>query len=213
MGLDLASKIDIAAKVLLFDLGQCHNDAAERLRSEGFSHAMFGRWWLPEETVDLGENESYRGWANEGWIEVTEGQLIDFTEIKASILDDVRRFQVENIAYDPHQATQLVNELMAEGVPVIEFRPTVLNFSEPMKQLDGLIRARAMAHNGDPVMTWMISNVTGRHDAKDNVYPRKEREENKIDGPVALMSALGVMMAAKPENTRSVYEDRGLAVV
>ena len=194
-GLDLASKVDIAAKVLLFELERCKNEAAERLRADGYRYVMFGRWYLPEETVLQPDNRHYQGWHRDGWLTVTDGQLIDFTEIKADLLDDVGTFQVENVAYDPHQATQLVNELQAEGVPVIEYRPLVLNFSEPMKTLDGLIRSQAMAHSGDPVMTWMISNVTGKHDAKDNVYPRKEREENKIDGSVALMSALGVMMA------------------
>ena len=39
-------------------------------------------------------------------------------------------------------------------------------------------------------MTWMISNVTATLDKKDNIYPNKERSENKIDGPVAAIMAL-----------------------
>ncbi len=66
----------------------------------------------------------------------------------------------------------------------------MLNFSEPMKQMEALIRARAIAHNGDPVFTWMLSNVVAKPDRKDNVYPTKQRPENKIDGPVAHMMAL-----------------------
>jgi hypothetical protein len=30
----------------------------------------------------------------------------------------------------------------------------------------------------------MLGNVVGHYDAKENVYPRKERPENKIDGAV-----------------------------
>jgi phage terminase large subunit-like protein len=37
----------------------------------------------------------------------------------------------------------------------------------------------------------MIGNVVGHYDAKENVYPRKERPENKIDGAVALIMAIG----------------------
>jgi phage terminase large subunit-like protein len=36
----------------------------------------------------------------------------------------------------------------------------------------------------------MVSNVVAHLDAKDNIYPRKERPENKIDGIVALIMAL-----------------------
>ena len=74
----------------------------------------------------------------------------------------------------------------------------MLNFSEPMKQLDALTRSRRIRHNGCPVMTWQISNVVARTDAKDNVYPRKPdgQDHLKIDNPVALIRAVGLAMAA-----------------
>jgi len=40
-------------------------------------------------------------------------------------------------------------------------------------------------------MNWMIGNVVGHYDAKENVYPRKEMPQNKIDGAVALIMSLG----------------------
>ena len=40
-------------------------------------------------------------------------------------------------------------------------------------------------------MTWQASNVVAVVDKKDNIYPDKERAENKIDGIVALIMALG----------------------
>ena len=42
----------------------------------------------------------------------------------------------------------------------------------------------------------MASNVVAHLDVKDNIYPRKERAENKIDGIVALIMALS--RAIKP---------------
>src|SRR5690606_19538173 len=100
---------------------------------------------------------------------------------------------------DPHQATYLVTRLMERGLSCVEVRPTVLNFSEPMKTDEGLIRSRAIAHDGDPVMTWMLSNVVAKEDAKDNVYPRKERPENKIDGVVARLMAMARFLAEQEE--------------
>jgi len=41
----------------------------------------------------------------------------------------------------------------------------------------------------------LIGNVVGHYDAKENVYPRKERPKNKIDGAIALIMALGRHMA------------------
>jgi hypothetical protein len=93
------------------------------------------------------------------------------------------RFQVREIAYDPWQATQLATRLQQRGAKPIEFRQMVANFSEPTKELDAMMRAGRIAHDGDPVLAWMLGNVVGHYDAKENVYPRKERPENRSTAP------------------------------
>lgn len=178
LGLDLASRVDIAALEILIP------------RDDG-SYVHFSKHYLPYAAAQL---EHYVGWMLDGWIEVTDGEVIDFSLIEDEILELCSFLEIVELAYDPFQATMLVTELMKQGVPVVEMRPTVLNFSEPMKELDSLIRANRIQHNGNPVFTWMLSNVTGKLDKKDNVYPNKERPGNKIDGPVALMMALGRAM-------------------
>lgn len=185
MGLDLASKVDIAALEMLFEL-------------EPGRYARFGRYYLPEETVELPENQHYRKWRDMGLLTVTDGNIIDFGVIRDNIVELTAAHGVSAVGYDPHQATMLVTQLQDEGVPVVEFRPTVLNFSEPMKQIEALIRDRKLLHDGDEVMTWAMSNVVAKLDAKDNVYPRKEREQNKIDPFVALCMAMGLAMKASP---------------
>jgi phage terminase large subunit-like protein len=67
--------------------------------------------------------------------------------------------------------------------------------SEPMKMLEALTLQGKLTHDGNPAMTWMISNVVCHRDVKDNIYPRKERDENKIDGAVAAIMALGRCLA------------------
>lgn len=194
LGLDLASKVDIAALEILFPLGD--ND-----------FVRFGRYYLPETAIENGVNEHYQAWAKDGWLTITEGEIIDFAKIKDDIVDLFTRFSVLVCAYDPFQATMLVTELMGQGVPVVEMRPTVQNFSDPMKTLDGLIRARRIRHNGDPVMSWMVSNVVAREDAKENVYPRKDRAENKIDGVIALLMALGRSTVAGEQDISAAFFD------
>jgi len=186
IGLDLSSKVDIAALSIVFT------------RDNG-SYVVFNKHYLPESQVLISANEHYKTWDAGGWFNVTEGEMIDFRQIFDDILELCSTYKVLEVAYDPYQATMLVTELMAQGVPVIEVRPTVQNFSEPMKQLDALIRAKRLAHNGDPVLAWQIGNVVAKTDAKDNVYPRKERDESKIDGVVSLLMALGRAMTQPEE--------------
>ena len=200
VGVDLASTVDIAAVAVLFNLRRCSlkHPVATALLARGFLYAAFGFYYLPEATVLLPENEHYRGWDVDGRIIVTDGQMTDLPRIEGDLKDLSARFQVEGIGYDPYQANQMMINLQHGGAKVVEYRPTVLNFSAPMKTLDALMLSRQVAHDGCPAMTWMVSNVVAKVDAKDNVFPRKERPQNKIDGPVALISAFGLELAANP---------------
>ena len=185
IGLDLASKTDIAALMLMFQ----HPEISD-------AYVAFGKYYLPEDTVNGAGNSQYPGWMRTGRLTVTPGNVIDFSWIEADLLDMASRFGIQAVAFDPFQATQLSTRMLSEGLPMIEVRPTVLNFSEPMKTVEALVLQKKLIHDGDPVLAWMASNVVAHLDAKDNIYPRKERPENKIDGIVALIMAIS--RAIKP---------------
>lgn len=190
LSLDLASKVDIAAIEYLFPpIGPRATKADPYIR--------LGRYFLPTKAVE--DVSAYQGWDAQGLLDVNEGNITDFEEIEIAIDEARRIFDVETIAYDPAQATMLVNKLVKEGAPVLEVRPTVVNFSDPMKQLDAFMRAELIAHAGCPVMEWQVANVVAQLDAKDNVYPRKPRIEAKIDNPVALIAAIAVALTKEEE--------------
>ncbi len=198
IGLDLASKVDIAAKTVLFE-------------RDGHYYA-FGQYYLPEDAVFESRNSQYQGWMRSGLLTVTPGAVTDYEYIENDLLDAMAKYHVIEVPYDPHQATQLSTRMTAQGVPMVEMRPIVLNFSEPMKQLEALVLSGKFHFNGDPILTWMISNVVAHMDHKSNIYPNKERPENKIDGVVALIMALGRAMMHLNDGG-SVYESRGLFVL
>jgi phage terminase large subunit-like protein len=181
--LDLASKVDVAAAPRLF------------YDKERDHYYLISRFWLPERAVATGRNSQYDGWVRAGHMNATDGEVIDFDQIEDALRSDVARLDVQELPYDPWQATQLAGRLQAEGAPMVEYRQTVATMSEPMKTFEALVLQRKLTHDGNPVMTWMVSNVVCHLDAKDNIYPRKEREENKIDGPVATIMGIGRILA------------------
>jgi phage terminase large subunit-like protein len=188
--LDLASKVDIAAGPVL-----AHDEVADR-----WYLVSKGRFWLPERAVENGTNSQYDGWVRSGHLIATPGEVTDFDLIEDQLREDAKTLQdLREVPFDPFQATQLSTHMLEEKLPMVEMRPTVLNFSEPMKQLEALVLLGPdkFQHDGSPVMTWMVSNVVCHRDAKDNIYPRKERVENKIDGPVATIMGLGRAMAVQ----------------
>jgi phage terminase large subunit-like protein len=105
------------------------------------------------------------------------------------------------VLFDPFSAHQFATRMIEEGFPMIEVRATVQNFSEATKKLDALIAEGKIHHCGDPVLAWMLSNVVGHYDAKSNVFPRKERPENKIDGAIALIMAINRAMVGDAKET------------
>lgn len=197
IGLDLASKVDIAASMKCFE--------------RNGHYYLFGRYYLPEAAVENGTNSQYEGWARRNLLTVTAGNVIDFEMIKIDLRADAIKHRVREVPFDPWQATQLAGEMLAQNMPMVEYRQTVQNMSEPMKQLEALVLSGKLHHNGDPILTWMVSNVVCHTDAKDNIYPRKERPENKIDGVIAALMAIGRMLATQPK--ASIYDIRGVMVL
>ncbi len=182
LALDLASKIDIAGLLLLFP----------PVDGDPLWH-VHGRYYLPEARVieELDSNTArYREFDSLGLLTLTDGEVIDFEVIKEDLREFAGRFQIEQVAYDPWQATQLAQEMQAEGLLMVEVRQTVQNLSEPMKEVEALVLQRKLAHGDCPILTWMASNVVAKLDAKDNIYPNKERPENKIDGIVGLIMGI-----------------------
>lgn len=177
IGVDLAEKRDLTAIELVFR------------RGAGF--ARFGRYYAPEETIDQPENEHFRAWRDAGRLIQIDGAVIDQREILDDILQDLERFNVREIAFDPWHSRQMAVELMEAGANVIEYRGSPSNMNEPMREMDKLIAEGTLHHDGDPAFAWMLSNVVNGTRAGDLHRPAKERAENKIDGPVACMMALG----------------------
>lgn len=187
LSLDLASKVDIAALEYVFlPIG------GRATKDDPF--IRIGRYFLPEDTVT--DVAAYQAWDAQGLLDVTSGNIVDFDEIQAAIEQAFASFTVELVVYDPFQATMMANQLIKAGVAVCEYAQTVRNMSEPMKELDALIRSTRMRHGGCPVMEWQISNVVAKLDLKDNVFPNKPMGQHhlKIDNPVSLIMAIGAAM-------------------
>jgi phage terminase large subunit-like protein len=188
IALDLASKNDIAAKIYLF--------------RDGRKYIPFGRFYLPAEKCTEGNNPNYdvyRGWYEQGLITFTPGNVIDFEQIERDLLEDNELFLVQEVAFDPHQATELSTRMQREGLPMVEIQQRYAFMSEPMKLLQSLVDDGRIAHDGNKVLEWNISNLMAKPNILEEVMPTKMRMENKIDGAVALIMALGRMIVIQPK--------------
>jgi phage terminase large subunit-like protein len=68
-------------------------------------------------------------------------------------------------------------------------------------QVENLVLEKKLRFDGNPVMTWMVSNLVVKVSKFNELRsPTKERPENKIDGVMAMLMALGRAMANVESN-------------
>lgn len=177
-GLDLASTSDFAALVWLFP--------------DGDRYDLLCRFWLPRAAVERRSRmrPQLEAWERDGWLTVTDGDVIDYDAIHHQIDVDAQRFSVREIAHDPWNATQLVQQLADGGLTVWPIRQSITGLTAPSKELERLLGERLLRHGGNPVLRWMADNVVATSDSSGNIKPDRKKSTEKIDGIVALVDAL-----------------------
>jgi phage terminase large subunit-like protein len=188
-GADLASKNDIASLGQIFPV-------IENGKQHWFA---FCHHFLPEFAVANAANKGiYDGWVRQGLIHVTTGASLDMDYVEPVVIEALNATKLMMLGFDPgHNSTQFgihMDRVYGES-RVVEVRPLVKHFSDPMKWLEAFVQDGTWHHDGDPVLTWMVSNVEFKRDHNDGIFPRKQAYERKIDGVIALLMALNLAMA------------------
>lgn len=192
IGLDLASTTDIASKVNIF-----------RRNIDGMDHYYaISANYVPEIAVRKPENAHYQGWVNSGNLISTSGNMIDLEQIQEAILDDSDIITLREVAKDQWGGQQLGANLANEGIEVVDIPMQARYLSDPMKVIAALIDAEPprFHHDGNPAFVWMMSNVEVHEDRNGNIYPRKQRAQNKIDAAVALIVGMSRAMVDAASN-------------
>ena len=203
IGLDLASKQDLASKMLLF-----------KREIEGQAHYYaISRNYVPESALEKPENAHYRGWVNSGHLIATSGNMIDLELIQEDIFDDSETFVIREVAKDPWGGQQLGANLANQGLEVVDVPQQVRYLSEPMKEISALIDAGRFHHDGNPAFIWMMSNVEVFQDRNENIFPRKQRPQNKIDAAIALIVAMSRAIVVNSADANTLPDDYELMVV
>lgn len=190
-GLDLASTGDLTAFRLVWLI-------------DGVLYTYAWRW-VPESAVQRRKEAgtiNYAGWVEAGYLIVTEGDVTDYGVIERCVLDAMDNFDVQNIAFDRWNASDLVNRLVEAGVPMMEFVQGFKSYHPPMQALERYYIAGKVAHGGDPLLNWNASNLIARRDDNLNMAPDKKKSPDKIDDMCAFLMAVGVLMAGEEETMK-----------
>lgn len=192
-GVDLAAKVDLASRIKVF----C------RTVDGKLHYYVFGNHYAPFDRVNDGDHPHYERWVAEGYLTAIPGPEIQLESIQKEIEAEIPLYEMKCIAFDPWGALQMQQQLqlqLPEDV-VIDVPQQVQYLSPAMKEVEAAILAGRLHHDGDPVLAWAVSNVIAKEDAKENVFPRKDKSgsgKQKIDPHSALLNAISRAMLAQP---------------
>lgn len=181
-GLDLAEMYDFTAFCACFP-------PADPNGVYGF------RWWfwIADEAAKTMNSRGVNvyEWERDGWITITPGNAVDLDRA----IDDIAKLgptiNLQSIARDPWGSVTNTIKMVEAGLRTTDCRQGFRTMSPPMKDFQRLVAMGKLAHGGNPVMRWMLSNVEVARDPAGNIKPDRKRKENKIDGVVAAIMALG----------------------
>lgn len=202
-GLDLSSKTDMTAFVLLFPPDDINK-----------KWIVLPRFWVPEDRVQERfetDKVPYPEWVQKGYLKTTPGNVIDYDFIEKEIVSMRDRYDIQEIGYDPWNAMQTAVNLEDEGLTMVEVRQGFKSMSAPMKEIERLTMGKKLKHSGHPVLRWNVGNVQVKMDENENIRPVKGKGTERIDGLVAMINAMARAMLH--EDTTSVYETRGVITV
>lgn len=177
---------------------------------------LLARFWVPEDRVEDLERKlqvPLSRWIADGWVTTTEGDVIDYSAIKATVIGDCKHFDMQRVSYDRMFAGQMVQELDTEvrGVQVVPVAQTYAGLSPACKEMERLLGAGAFRHGGNPVLRWMASVVEVKNDGADNIRPVKpdrRQSSTRIDGIQAAVTALDGIVRA-PEVAKKLTRVTG----
>ena len=174
VGVDLASRIDFAAAVMVFYQW-----------IDGWLHYYFvPTFWLS--AARYRAIKDYHKW--EKYITVTDTEEIDTLRVMDDLKTMLMNYKVEEMVFDRWMSVNyeqtLGNLSMTE---MVQMPQTIAHFTAPMYELQGAVEAGRVHYAHNPVLSWMMGNLVAHRDTNNNVRPIRRGAEKKIDGAVAAL--------------------------
>jgi phage terminase large subunit-like protein len=181
IGVDLSCTNDLTAMVAAFPVG---SDAV----------AVILKAYMPDEMV---KEHAKRGrhywteWAQQGWLTVTPGAVIDYSRIHADGVQWSRELHVEELCFDPWNATDITTKWAEQdGLTCTKVRQGFQSMNSPTKLMEVLVNSGKLYHFNNPILTFCARNAVVSMDAAGNIKPDKSKAVLKIDAIVAAIIAL-----------------------
>lgn len=181
VGVDLAAVSDLTAVAYMIPFGD--------------KFYFKTHYYIPQSCLHENSNkELYKDWVRKGFITATEGNVCDYDYLLKDLLKTNSKLYIEKIGYDSYNATQWAINATAAGLPLEPFSQALWSFNRPTKEFERLLKSGKIVLDNNEVTRWCFSNVGIKSDHNDNLKPVKVSDQQKIDGTIAIVEALGTYL-------------------
>lgn len=200
VGIDLSKSEDMSAIVFCVP----DDEDADIMR-------IYPKFWMTRDYAQKNNHlASFLDWAAEGDLELVDAAAIMDLDLLPWILLTMETIKPTLICYDPTYAEALTQKIATETeIDVAKFGQTFPVYSNPTIEFRNAIKDGRLLHNGNQVMSWQAGHVMAK-EYNGLIKPVKDDKQRhrKIDG---IQAAIMAWHACKerPQEERSVYEDRG----
>lgn len=209
-GLDLGKSRDLTALCLAF-----MDDRDPEDKGKIRDVYLLLKYWCPQATIMQRYEEDgviYPQWEREGRLIAVPGETVRTDFIRAEVARLSELYDIAEIAADPWNAAELLEQFKEDGHDVIKHSQGISAMNFPCKSIEDLILNSRLKVDCDPIFRWMIGNCAVVSDGNGNIKIMKDKSGDRVDGVVAAAMAIGRLLIA-PEPFKSVYRSRGIRVL
>lgn len=196
LALDLSSVNDLSALAMLSAHG------GSRLKTFFWKP----QHWLREHSNrDFGHgNWRYEEWVKAGWMEATDGKVINHAAIARKIAWIMQTYNVISMAYDRHKIDYLMRDLAAidiqshkeseagDGLTLVPWGQGFVSMAPAIDAFESAVTTGDLIHDNNPVLNNNIANAISVMDPAGNRKLDKEASRFRIDGAVTVAMVVGL---------------------
>ena len=169
-------------------------------------------FWIPLTASKRREHKDpilWRTWERSGLVHIVSGDVLDHNAIADELAEILKPYKVQGIYCDRAYANNGALRLRDHYNFKVEwFNQGLLNICGPTKALETAILSKKIAHDGNPVLRWQVSNARlTLPDKNGNQQITKAKSSDKVDGVLAMLMAFS--QASLTPGAMSVYDKRG----
>ena len=126
-------------------------------------------------------------------------------DLKKALVTLCHRYYVSAVAFDPHAAQQIAEDLKSEGIDAVSFSQNQSMFNEPIRDLTATILDERFRHNGDSLLRWAVKNAYLKKNPSGLMMFDKQKSVEKIDPIVSLTMAHRICSLAPARASGSLF--------